>query len=31
MLLEIAGVLLMLGVRDRKPSGEINGEVVMGF
>lgn len=31
MLLEIAGVLLMLVVRDRKPSGEISGEAVMGF
>jgi EmrB/QacA subfamily drug resistance transporter len=31
MLLEIAGVLLMLAVRDRKSSGESSSEVVMGF
>ncbi len=31
MLLEIAGILLMLAVREREPSGEAGGEVAMGF
>jgi EmrB/QacA subfamily drug resistance transporter len=31
MVLEVAGILLMLAVREREPSGEGSGEVMMGF
>jgi hypothetical protein len=31
MLLEIAGILLMLAVREKEPSGESGGEVMVGF
>jgi hypothetical protein len=31
MLLEIAGVLLMLAVAEKEPTGESDGDMVVGF
>jgi hypothetical protein len=31
MVLEIAGIVLMLAVREKKPTGESSGEVGIGF